>query len=536
MWSKEKEKETDKKSGDDAINNSNSNNNNHESAKSASDPIRNITHTNGTTNTVAHLSFPLDDCNHGKKHIVILGSGFAGVEVLKRLQKKFKNKDNVTITLVSEDNFILFTPMLPEVASGMIEVRHIVTPVRSFCSKANFYQATVHSIDLKNKEIITRHPIGKLSEASRWDQHALKYDHLVIALGSETRFFGMNDVKEHSFTMKSIDDAIAVRNHILSILEQANVEQTDRELTKSLLTFVVVGGGFNGVETVGEINDFIRETIRSYYKNIYMSDVRVILVSATEKILEQVDEKLGEWAMQKLKAKGVEFILKKHVSAATSTSTTLDDGVVIPCHTRIWAAGVTPSDLIASLSCEHDKRHAITVNNFLEVKGFEGQVYALGDCASIIDPHTGKPYPPTAQHAVREARIAAKNIIYDIEGKQDKKIKFDYKTKGMMAEIGKRTGVATLFGIRLHGFVAWWIWRTYYLSNLPTIKKKLKVMGDWTMDLVYTPDVAMIKKQLFFAEENQMRQTEGDRQDHKVKEQDHKVQAAAEKKEIEKKQ
>ena len=234
-----------------------------------------------------------------------------------------------------------------------------------------------------------------------------------------------------------------------------------------------------------------------------MSDVRVILVSATDKILEQVDEKLGEWALQKLKAKGVEFIMNKHVSGATATSAKLDDGVIIPCHTLIWAAGVTSTDLIASLSCEHDKRHAIIVDNFLEVKGYEGQVYALGDCASITDPHTGKPYPPTAQHAVREARIAAKNIIYDIESKQDKKIKFDYKTKGMMAEIGKRTGVATLFGIRLHGFVAWWIWRTYYLSNLPTIKKKLKVMGDWTMDLIYRPDVAMIKKELLLGKEEE---------------------------------
>jgi NADH:ubiquinone reductase (H+-translocating) len=314
----------------------------------------------------------------------------------------------------------------------------------------------------------------------------------------------MTDVKKHSFTMKSIDDAIAVRNHILSILEQANIERENRELTKSLLTFVVVGGGFNGVETVGEINDFVRETIRAYYKNIYMSDVRVILVSATDKILEQVDEKLGEWALQKLKTKGVEFIMNKHVAGATATTAKLDDGVIIPCHTLIWAAGVTPTDLIASLSCEHDKRHAIVVNNFLEVKGYEGQVYALGDCASITDPHTGKPYPPTAQHAVREAKVATKNIIYDIEDKKGKKVKIDYKTKGMMAEIGKRTGVATLFGIKVHGFLAWWLWRTYYLSNLPTIKKKLKVVGDWTMDLIYTPDVAMIKKKLIFADKDQI--------------------------------
>jgi NADH:ubiquinone reductase (H+-translocating) len=428
------------------------------------------------------------------KHIIILGSGFAGVEVLKRLQKRFKNDEKVEITLVSKDNFVLFTPMLPEVASGMIETRHIVTPIRSFCNKANFYEANIESIDFKNKQVIIRHPIGKQSEPSIWDQHTLKYDYLVIALGSETRFFGMTEVEKHSFTMKSIDDAIAVRNHILSILEQASLEKENRHLIKSLLTFIVVGGGFNGIETVGELNDFVRETIRTYYKDIYMSDVRVILVSATDKILEQVDEKLGDWALQKLKQKGVEFIMSRHVVGATSTSAKLDDGMVIPCYTIVWAAGVTPTDLVASLSCEHDKRHAVLVNNYLEVLGHEGEVYALGDCASITNPHTGKPYPPTAQHAVREAKVAAKNIIYDIEGKENKKIKFDYKTKGMMAEIGKRTGVATLFGFKVHGFLAWWLWRTYYLGNLPTIKKKLKVMSDWTMDLIYKPDVAMIKK------------------------------------------
>ena len=170
----------------------------------------------------------------------------------------------------------------------------------------------------------------------------------------------------------------------------------------------------------------------------------------------------------------------------------MNDGVIIPCYTIVWAAGVTPTDLVAGLSCEHDKRHGIVVNNYLEVLGHEGEVYALGDCASIPDPHTGKPYPPTAQHAIREAKVAAKNLIYQIDEKQNKKIKFDYKTKGMMAEIGKRTGVATIFGFKMHGFLAWWLWRTYYLANLPTIKKKLKVMSDWTADSIYRPDVAMI--------------------------------------------
>jgi NADH dehydrogenase len=379
--------------------------------------------------------------------------------------------------------------MLPEVASGMIETRHIVTPVRSFCKKAKFYEAKVESIDLDNRQVTLTHSIGRQSQPNDWRGHTLKYDYLVIALGSENNFFNMSDIQKHSFTMKSIGDAIILRNHIINILEQAR-------LRKSLLTFVVVGGGFNGVETVGALNDFIRESILCYYKNIYMTEVRVILVHTTDKLLEQIDEPLGKFALKKLKASCVEFIMNSHVIDATANSVKLDNvnNAIIPCYTLIWTAGVTPSKLIADLPCEHDKGHRVVANNYLEVLGHNG-VYVLGDCAYITDPHTGKPYPPTAQHAIRQDKVAAKNIISSIKGEgENKKAKFDYKTIGMMAEIGKRAGVATILGFKLHGFVAWWLWRTYYLGNLPTIKKKLKVMGDWTSDLISKPDVAMIKR------------------------------------------
>jgi NADH dehydrogenase len=171
----------------------------------------------------------------------------------------------------------------------------------------------------------------------------------------------------------------------------------------------------------------------------------------------------------------------------------LYDGTIIPCYTLIWSAGVIPSELVADLPCEHDRGHRIITNSYLEVLGYNG-VYALGDCASITDPHTGKPYPPTAQHAIREGKVAAENIILAVKRKGEKnKLKFDYKTKGMMAEIGNRTGVAILFNkFKLHGFLAWWLWRTYYLANLPTTKKKLKVLGDWISDLIFKPDVSTI--------------------------------------------
>jgi NADH:ubiquinone reductase (H+-translocating) len=432
--------------------------------------------------------------HHSSKHIVILGGGFAGIGVLKTLQKEFHNDSSVEITLVSKDNFLLFTPMLPEVASGMIETRHIVTPVRSFCRKAKFYEANLESIDLDNKRVIITHTIGRQSQSNSWREHTLKYDYLVIALGSDDNFFGMSDIEENAFTMKTINDAIVLRNHMIKILEQANLEQDNHDLRKSLLTFVVVGGGFSGVETVGAVNDFVRESIKQYYPDIYMSDVRVILVSATDKILEQIDEELGKFALEKLKESGVEFIMNTQVKGATKNKAVLHDDTVIPCYSLIWTAGVTPNKLIADLQCEHDRGHRIVANCYLEVQRYEGIVYALGDCASITDPHTGKPYPPTAQHAIRQGNVAAKNIVSAIKGKREgKKRKFDYKTKGMMAEIGKRTGVAILFGrIKLHGFLAWWLWRSYYLANLPTAKKKLKVMGDWTSDLLFKPDVSHV--------------------------------------------
>ena len=430
-------------------------------------------------------------------HVVILGSGFAGIEVLKKLQKEYDDNSCIEITLISKDNFILFTPMLPEVASGMIETRNIVTPVRSFCKKAKFYEAKVESIDLDNKQLTLTHIIGRQSHPNDWREHIVKYDYLVIALGSENNFFKMSDVKRWSFTMKSINDAIILRNHIINVLEQASIEEDNIEPRKSLLTFVVAGGGFNGVETVGAINDFIRESIKDYYKNIHMSEVRVILIDSNEKLLAEVDEELGEFALEKLKVSGIEFMMKCPVTGATPNTIMLYNGTIIPSYTLIWSAGVTPSKLVAELPCEHDRGHRIVANNYLEVPGYNG-VYVLGDCASITDPHTGKPYPPTAQHAIRQGKVAAKNIISALKGeKGDKnKIKFDYKTKGMMAEIGKRDGVAILFNkFKLHGFLAWWLWRTYYLANLPTARKKLKVLGDWSSDFIFKPDVSMITRE-----------------------------------------
>jgi NADH dehydrogenase len=424
-----------------------------------------------------------------RKKIIILGGGFAGIEVLKRLENKFENDFTVDISIMSKNNFFLFTPMLPEVSSGMIETRHIVTPIRAFCKRARFYEAVLRSIDFQKKQVVISNMIYNGNDQVNWHDHVLDYDYLTIALGGETNFFGMEDVKKYAHTMKSLGDAIVLRNHVIDMLEQASIEQ-DMTLRKSLMTFVVVGGGFAGVETVGELNALVRDAVKVFYHEIDIKDIQVILVNAIDKILPEVNDDLSKFATQKLKESGIEIILTNPVSSATASSVKLKDGTVIETHTLVWAGGVTPEKIVKELQCEHDKGGRIIVNEFLEVKDFGG-VYALGDCASITDQHTGRPYPPTAQNAVEQAKVVANNLISTIRG--GSKVSFNYKSKGIMAQIGKRSGVGILFGIKTHGLLAWMIWRAYYLSQLSTFEKKLRVLIDWSIDLFFKPDITRLK-------------------------------------------
>src|SRR5918996_1706204 len=488
------------------------------------------------------------------KEILILGGGFAGVEVLRRLQDRFQNDVSVNITMVSKDNFFLFTPMLHEVASGMIETRHIVTPIRAFCNRAKFYAAKVKSVDLKNRQVQIESPLSSRSivnanssnlegaalpsyqEQEQGSSHLLlsnlgkaqlsnlSYDYLVIALGSETKFFDMADIEKHALTIKSWNDAIVIRNHIIHQLEQAELllrerpfsdkkYSSDSDITnkENLLTFVVVGGGFAGVETAGELNDFLRDSVKDYYHNIEPKDIRVIIIQSGNRLLPEMSKELSKFAMEKLTQSGVEVLLNARVTGATSTSVRLKDGRSIPTKTIIWSGRIAPNPIIEELTCEHDKKSGrIITNKYLELQGYPG-VFALGDCAFIIDPNTGDPYPPTAQHAIREGTVVAQNIISLIEGKPGNKKVFEYKTKGMMASIGKRNGVGAILGIEVQGFIAWWIWRMYYLANLPTLQKKIRVMADWTLDFFFKRDVTMLKS---FVEEMEEEEEQKDNYPH----------------------
>ena len=428
-----------------------------------------------------------------KKKIVILGGGFAGVECARKLESEFGNDPEIELVMVSEDNFLLFTPMLPQVASGMIETRHIVLPIRTICKKTKFYESRVKNID----------PYGKL--VTLWgtgDKRSISihYDFLVVALGSETNFFGMADVEKNAYTMKTLNDAVMLRNRVIDMLEQAENE-TDPILRKSFLNFVVAGGGFAGIETAGELMDLLLDA-RKYYPTIHKEDLRVIVVEALPMILPGFNEKLAGFAKEKMTDRRIDIRLKTAITSFDGNEVTTkslaknpkypnDEPIsdVIRTKTLIWTAGVTPVNTIKRSMFKTEKGKVI-INDYLEVSDFPG-VFAIGDCALHIDPKTERPLPPTAQIAEAQAKIAAKNLISLI--KNSKKEKFVYHSKGQMAIIGKRSGIATFLGMNISGFWAWLIWRNVYLSKIPTFDKKTRVFLDWTIDLFFDRDISRLK-------------------------------------------
>ena len=428
-----------------------------------------------------------------KKKIVILGGGFAGVECARQLESEFGDNSEIELVMISEDNFLLFTPMLPQVASGMIETRHIVLPIRTICQKTKFYEGRIKNID----------PFGKL--VNLWgtgDKRSVSihYDFLVVALGSETNFFGMADVEKNAYTMKTLNDAVVLRNRIIDMLEQAENE-TNPILRKSFLNFVVAGGGFAGIETAGELMDLILDA-RKHYPNIHKDDLKVIVIEALPMILPGFNEKLAKFAKQKLIERGIDIKLQTAITSFDGNEVTtklldqnpkdsVDESKVdsIITKTLIWTAGVTPVNTIKRSMLKTD-RGKVIINDYLEVQDFPG-VFAIGDCALFLNPETKRPYPPTAQIAEAQAKTAAKNLTALI--KNSEKEKFEYHSKGQMAIIGKRSGIATFLGMNISGFWAWLIWRNVYLSKIPTFDKQVRVFLDWTIDLFFDRDISRLK-------------------------------------------
>lgn len=414
-----------------------------------------------------------------RRRVVILGGGFAGLHAARRLEGTLAYQQDVEVVLISRENYVLFTPMLHEVAGGDLDPADIVNPLRKMVRRVRLIQAEVADIDLQAR--VVRYLVGPLRRP-----HELRYDHLLLAMGSETNYFGMKDVEAAAATMKTLLDAALLRNRMVALLEEA-AQETDETRRRRLMTFVVAGGGFAGVETVGAINDFLRETVR-YYPELDESMLGVVLVHTGKIVLPELGERLGCYAQEKLQQRGVELRLETRVTGYEDEAVKIAPGDAIGTMSLIWTAGVIPAAALGPLPVDRVKGR-VKVNECLEVSGHEGVVWAVGDCAAVPDGNGGV-HPPTAQHAMREAIVAAKNIEAVVTGAAQKPFRFS--TIGQLASIGHRTGVAQILGMRFSGFVAWWLWRGVYLSKLPEISKKVRVAIKWSLDLLFPREIEQL--------------------------------------------
>ncbi|MFN8523756.1 MAG: NAD(P)/FAD-dependent oxidoreductase [Chloroflexota bacterium] len=433
------------------------------------------------------------------QRVLILGGGFAGLNTALKLEKLLARRADVQITLVNRDNYALFTPMLSEVAGGGIEPRHIVNPIRRFLKRTEFREGVVRGIDLQLQAVHLEHPQSH-------EPMSLGYDRLVVALGSVTNYRNLPGVADNAFALKTMADAQTVRDHVLSVLEQAELIE-DPEERRCLLTFVIAGGGFSGAELCGAMESYIDRALR-FYPSISLNEVRVLLVHPGPRLLPEVGPELAEYARKNLEERGVEVRLSTKVSQATNHSVTIGDGEEILTHTLVWTAGTSPCPVLDGVGCTRDQRGALVVNEYLEVPEYPG-VFALGDCASIPDRRTGKAYPPTAQHAIREAAVAAHNVAASLGVGERKPFVFD--TIGQLAVLGHNTAVAEIKRWRFSGFLAFWMWRTVYWLKLPSLERRVRVAVDWTMDLLFPPDTVQLGTGRNHADE----------QDHEGPEHDH---------------
>ena len=408
--------------------------------------------------------------------VVILGGGYGGVYTALKLQNAAKRK-RIELSLVSRDNFFLFQPMLAEVVSGSIEPTHIVNPIRRLCPYTNIYRAEVEAVDVERRNVI-------ISYAGHAQYRDIPYDHLLIAVGSSTDLSSLPGVAEHAFPLQTLGDALFLRNHLIGILERAEVE-VDPQEKADLLTFVVVGGGYTGVEVAAEINDFVREAAKSYL-HVDHAKVKVILLQGRDRILPELDKGLAEFSHRLLVRRGIEIRLKTRITGATAQSANLDNGDTLPTRTLVAAIGASSNRLLDTLPCNRDPKGRLIVDETLSVPGYEG-LWAVGDCAAVPDVEKGGTCPPTAQYALRAAKHVAQNILASIRGGRVRV--FSHKTLGLFVPLGRFSATAEVLGLKVSGALAWFLYRTYYLYQLPRLERKLKVLTDWNLALVFRRDI-----------------------------------------------
>lgn len=410
--------------------------------------------------------------------IVILGGGFAGVTTALELAKRCAGVLPVQITLVSEQNFFLFTPMLAEAATGAVETRHILYAIRPLCGAwgIEFGEMTVEAIDLDRRRLIARHSRSPVRQQ-------VHYDKLVLALGATPNVAIVPGAAEHGLTFKGVGDAIRIRNEVIDLFEAAAL--TDDPWTRRrLLTFVVVGAGHAGTELIAALEELTRGILLRHYPSIPQDNVRLVLVGSA--VLPQTATNLAAYTKEQLLRRGIELETAR-AAGVSAEGLKLQDERVIPSHCVIWTAGNRVSPVVADLPLAKTRDGRLQVNEFFEVQGVSS-VYALGDNAAQTDPHSGAPYVATAQVAIRQARALAGVLEAELTGRE--KRPFRFRVLGEMVPLSRRTAVADLRGLKLVGFPAWFIWKTVYMLKLPTLAARFRVVLDWTVELFFERDVS----------------------------------------------
>ena len=413
--------------------------------------------------------------NIPKKHIVVLGAGFGGTYTMKALHKQFHGRDDIEITLVNDTNYFLFTPLLHEVATGALHPDNVVEPIRKVitCCLKDLIVTSVSHVSFKDKVVHTTS--GKIS-----------YDYLVMALGAETNFFNIPGAEEHSFTLKSMDDAMAIKRQFIRSLEEAT-DITDKEERQKLLTFTIIGGGPTGIELAAETAEFFYHTFAKYYPKELIDEVRICVIQRGETILQQFSPVLQKKALTILKKKKVEILLNHAVEKVDSNSVYITGGKKIYTKTPIWVAGVKPTNVTIDKEGLQNSRGCFVVNQGLQLLN-DPHVYVIGDMAHCEDPITKKGLPALAQVAVQQGVFVAKNIKRHIEGKDPIPLKI--KLRGMLVSLGEWRAAGQVGALHFTGRIAWWMWRTIYLTKLLSWKKKFQVAADWTIQLFTSRDIS----------------------------------------------
>lgn len=411
-------------------------------------------------------------------NVIIAGGGFGGFYAARTLARVLP-PHSARVRLVTEDNFMLYTPLLPGAAAGTLEPRHVVVPLREELDS---------SIHLRLGRIAGAAPERKVVHVRSLDgrEEELSYDHLIVAVGSVSRTLPIPGLAEHGRALKSLPEAIALRNHVIRTLEIAETLE-DGEDRRELLTYVFVGAGYAGLEGLAELQDFAADVI-DLYPRCRVTGMRWILVEATARVMPEIPPELADFAVRELRLRGIEIRTSTTLDEVTATSARLSDGEIVPTRTLVWTAGVKPHPVVARFGLPLDERGRIDTDSRLQVRGFD-DVWAIGDCAAVPDPaRKGMPCPPTAQHAIRQGRVVGRNVAAAIA--DGRRRRFTYKTKGVFVDMGRRKAVAMTGPITWSGTPAWLLARSYHLAMMPGLGRRARLLVDWNIGLLFGRDTA----------------------------------------------